>query len=128
MATRKDLFDDEKKEKLLKEAIKKVKQKKGAESFPFGFGIGQAGAMIVLDWKRQNDPNKLFLEMKKNADKVIVGEAKIMGDLIEIEVKEEKGGKIKPIEVKKCLAKTPLKKCKLTSKEGNKGKDHDPNG
>ena len=125
MATRKDLFSDEKKEKLLKDAIKKVKQKKGAESFPCVFGIGKSGPMMVLDWKRQNDPNKLFLEMKKNADKVIVGEAKIMGDLIEIEVKDEKGGKIKPIDVKKCVAKMSLKKCKLKGKDSKQVEDND---
>jgi hypothetical protein len=44
-----------------------------------------------------NDPKKLFLEMKKNANKAFLGEAKIMGELIEIESATKKVGKSIPM-------------------------------
>ena len=119
MATKKDLFDDGKKDKLLKEAIKKAKTKK-TEKFPCVFGMGKGGAMFVLDWKRQNDHGKLFLEMKGRHEKVIKGQARISGDLIEITIEDTKGGKIKPKDVKDCLKQSsPIKKAKLFDKDGS---------
>jgi hypothetical protein len=67
-----------------------------------------------------NDPKKLFLEMKKNANKAFLGEAKIKGELIEIESATKKVGVIKPHDVKKGRANTSLNKYKLTWKNESK--------
>lgn len=126
MATKKDLYDDAKKDGLLKDAVKKVKAKKGSDTFPCVFGLGKNGPRFVLDWKKQNDPSKLFLEMKKHADKAFLGEATINGDLIEIDIKDSKGGKIKPVDVKRYLSQFNVKKCKL-SQGGKQIEDDEPN-
>ena len=124
MPTKKDLFDEGKKDQLLSDAIKKAKQKK-SESFPFVYGQGKGGSMFVLDWKRQNDHGKLFLEMKGKYEKAIMGQARVLGDSAEIKIQDKKGGKIKPKDMKDCLKNAGVRKVKLLDEKGAEVTDED---
>ena len=106
LPTLKSLFDASKHLELLEEAIKKAKQDQSG-GFPFAFGMGKGDAKLVIDWKKALKSDRLYKEMKKEQDKVVVGVANVSGRQLSLKV-ELKKGNVKEQDVRKYLNKNKL--------------------
>ena len=88
----KDLFDQAKRDRLLRTALKKARTKKGG-TFAFAFGMmGDGQSLLVVDWRGKFDSEKLLKELRKEGPrKAIVGQASVNGRLLELSVNQSKG-------------------------------------